>query len=78
MTQSRACLLNPVLHAAHSVPMNNFAGLMVPRRAHAAELSHVERVLAWAPPIESDHIPLRTRQTEVDLPFLFPAPGDRQ
>ena len=35
-------------------------GLMVPRRAHAEELSHDERALAWALLIESGHIPLRT------------------
>ena len=40
--------------------MSAFAGLMVPRRAHAAELSHDERALAWALLIESGHIPLRT------------------
>ena len=58
---SQASLLDPVLHVAHPDPMSNFAGLMVPRRAHAAELSHDERALAWALLIESGHIPLRTR-----------------
>ena len=57
----RQALLDQVLHVAHSVPMSDFAGLMVPRRAHAAELSHDERALAWALLIESGHIPLRTR-----------------
>ena len=55
-----ASLLDPVLHVAHSVPMSAFAGAMVPRRAHAAELSHDERALAWAVLNESGHIPLRT------------------
>ena len=57
---TKASLFDPVLHVAHSVPMSAFAGLMVPRRAHAAELSHDERALAWALLIESGHIPLRT------------------
>ena len=55
-----ASLLDPVLHVAHSVPMSAFAGLMVPRRAHAAELSPDERALVWALLIESGHMPLRT------------------
>ena len=58
---SQANSLDQVPHAAHSVPMSDFAGLMVPMRAHAAELSHDERALAWALLIESGHIPLRTR-----------------
>ena len=41
--------------------MSDFAGLMVPRRARAAELSDEERALVWALLIESVHIPLRTR-----------------
>ena len=45
---TKASLFDPVLHVAHPVPMSAFAGLMVPRRAHAAELSHDERPLAWA------------------------------
>ena len=57
---TKARLLDPVLHVAHSVPMSALVGLMVPRRAHAAELSHDERALAWALFIESGHIPLRT------------------
>ena len=57
---TKASLFDPVPHVAHSVPMSAFAGLMVPRRAHAAELSHDERALAWALLIESGHIPLRT------------------
>ena len=57
---TKASLSDPVLHVVHSVPMSAFAGLMVPRRPHAAELSHDERALAWALPIESGHIPLRT------------------
>ena len=58
ISESRFC--DPVLHVVHSVPMSAFAGLMVPRRPHAAELSHDERALAWALLIESGHIPLRT------------------
>ena len=54
---TKASLFDPVLHVAHSVPMSAFAGLMVPRQAHAAELSHDERALAWALLIESGHIP---------------------
>ena len=57
---TKARLFDPVLHVAHSVPMSAFAGLMVPRRPHVAELSHDERALAWALLIESGHIPLRT------------------
>ena len=40
--------------------MSAFAGLMVPRRPHAPELSHDERALVWTLLIESGHIPLRT------------------
>ena len=58
---SQTSSLAQVLHVAHSVPMSDFADLMVPRRAHAAELYHDERALAWALLIESGHIPLRTR-----------------
>ena len=57
---TKASLFDPVLHVVHSVPMSAFAGLMVPRRPHAAELSHDERALAWALLIESGHIPLRS------------------
>ena len=57
---TKASLFDPVLHVVHSVPMSAFAGLMVRRRPHAAELSHDERPLAWALLIESGHIPLRT------------------
>ena len=57
---TKASLFDPVLHVVHSVPMSAFAGLMVPRRPHAAELSHDERALAWTLLIESGHIPLRT------------------
>ena len=57
---TKASLFDPVLHVAHSVPMSAFAGLMVPRRAHAAQLSHDERAFAWALLIESGRIPLRT------------------
>ena len=56
----QASLLDPALRVAHPVPMSDFARLMVPRRAHAVELSHDERALAWALLIESGHIPLRT------------------
>ena len=41
--------------------MNDLAGLAVPRRTHASDLSHDERAFAWALLIESGHIPLRTR-----------------
>ena len=57
---TKARLFDPVLHVVHSVPMSAFAGLMVPSRPHAAELSHDERALAWTLLIESGHIPLRT------------------
>ena len=57
---TKASLFDPVLQVAHSVPMSTFAGPMVPRRPHTAELSHDERALAWALLIESGHIPLRT------------------
>ena len=40
--------------------MGDFAGLMVPRPAHAAGPSHDENELAWTLIIESGHIPLRT------------------
>ena len=53
-------LLDPVLHVVHSVPMSAFVGLMVPRRAHAAELNYDERALVLALLIESAHITLRT------------------
>ena len=33
---TKASLFDPVLHVVHSVPMSAFAGLMVPRRPHAA------------------------------------------
>ena len=57
---SQASLLDTVLYVVHSVPMSDFASLMVPRRAHAVELSHDERALVWTLLIESGHIPLRT------------------
>ena len=57
---TKASLIDPVLHVAHSVPVSAFAGLMVPRRPLVAELSHDERAPAWAPLIECGHIPLRT------------------
>ena len=40
--------------------MGDFAGLMVPRPAHAAGPSH-EKELAWTLIIDSGQIPLRTR-----------------
>ena len=43
------------------VSMNDFAGLAVPRRTHASDLSHDERAFEWVLLIESGHIPLRTR-----------------
>ena len=57
---TKASLFDLGLHVVHSVLMSAFAGLMVPRQPHAAELSHDERALAWALLIESGHIPLRT------------------
>ena len=69
---SQARTLVQVLHVAHSVPRCDFAGLMVPRRAHAAELSHDERALAWALLIESGHIPLRTRLGTCSRDFYRP------
>ena len=50
---TKASLFDLGLHVAHSVPMSAFAGLMVPRRAHAAELSHDERALVWATVVTS-------------------------
>ena len=49
-----------VLRVVYSVPMCALVGFMVPRRPLVAELSYDDKVLAWAPIIESGHIPLRT------------------
>ena len=52
----------PLQHATQFLPhMDDFAGLMVPRPAHAAWPSHAEIELAWTLIIESGHIPLYTR-----------------
>ena len=60
-TFPQARLLDPVLRVAHPVPMTDLAGLAVPRRTQASDLSHDESAFAWALLIESGHIPLRTR-----------------
>ena len=58
---TKASLFDPVLHVVSLSPNERSCwSNMVPRRAHAAELSHDERALAWALLIESGHIPLRT------------------
>ena len=57
---TKARLLDPVLHVAHSVPLSALAGLMVPRRPLVAELKYDERALVRALLIESGHILLRT------------------
>ena len=49
------------LHANQRCPMDNFAGLMVPRPTHVPELSREESVLAWTVVIASGHISFHTR-----------------
>ena len=49
------------LHANQRCPMDNFAGLMVPRPAHVPVLSREENILTWTLVIASGHIPSHTR-----------------